>query len=370
MKTRAAVLWSAGEPMVIQDVDLDPPKEEEVLVEIKATSVCHSDLNGARDAAGPLPVILGHEGAGVVAEVGKSVTHVKPGDKVVLSWLPYCGKCFYCQAGQVQLCETVIKPLFEGTLLDGTTRFSHQGKTIFHYSLGSTFSRHTVVPARACVKLPEEMPLDRACMIGCGVATGWGAAVSAMQIPRGGCVAVFGLGAVGLCAIQGARFAGAERVIAIDLKKQNLDKAFEFGATHTVDGSQPERVRQLAMELTQGRGVDASIDATGSVAACRLAFEIGRKGSTTVVVGAFGAKEITLPASGFHRLGKILKGSFYGDVDPIHGLRELADLYLGGQLKLDELIFRRTGLDRVNESLESFEDPNLANAGRWVIEFD
>ena len=182
MRTRAAIWTAINKPLHIVDLDLDPPKDQEVLVEIKASGICHSDLNGALDETMASPTILGHEGAGIVREVGYGVTHVEPGDHVVLSWLPYCSDCYFCRSGQPQLCQTVIKPLFEGTLMDGTTRFRMGSEVVHHYSLLSTFSQHTVVPARSCVKIPREMPFAQASLIGCGVATGYGAAVNAAKV--------------------------------------------------------------------------------------------------------------------------------------------------------------------------------------------
>jgi len=369
MQTRAAIWTGVSKPLQVVSVELDPPRDEEVLVEVRASGICHSDLNGARDATMASPTILGHEGAGVVLEVGRRVSHVKPGDHVVLSWLPYCSECYFCRCGQPQLCQTVIKPLFEGTLMDGSTRFRIGTEPVFHYSLLSTFSNHTVVPARSCVKIPAEMPFAQASLIGCGVATGYGAAVNAAGVTEGSTVAVFGVGGVGVAALQGAVARGADRVIAVDMKDANLESAREFGATHTVNAKDGEQVKALIHEITQGRGVDFAIDTTGSSKACRQAWELTRKGGSVVVVGAFQSGEISIPAPGFHRVGKVLKGSFYGDVDPINGLAELVDAYLEGKLKLDNLIRERVSLEKVNEVLASFDDPNAKNIGRAVIEF-
>lgn len=368
MKTRAALWTSVNAPLEIAQVELMPPKEDEVLVEIKASGICHSDLNGMRDHTMASPTILGHEGAGVVLETGKNVSHVAKGDHVVLSWLPYCNHCFYCDVGQHQLCETVIKPLFEGTLMDGTTRFRHHNKAVHHYSLLSTFAEHTVVPARSCVKIPSEMPFAQASLIGCGVATGYGAAVNSARVTPGSTVGIFGVGGVGAAAIQGARAAGADRVIAVDRKAINLAEAKEFGATHT-SSADPEELRSLVYELTAGRGFDFAIDTTGSAAASRQAFELTRKGGTVVVVGAFQGGDLSLPAPGFHRVGKTIKGSFYGDVNPIDGLANLAKLYLAGKLSLDNLVRERIPLEKINEAFKSFDDPNKSNVGRAVIVF-
>ncbi len=368
MKTRAAIWTSVNEPLEIAQVELAPPKDDEVLVEIKASGICHSDLNGMRDRTMASPTILGHEGAGIVLETGKNVSHVAKGDHVVLSWLPYCEHCFFCEVGQHQLCETVIKPLFEGTLMDGTTRFRYADQPVHHYSLLSTFAEHTVVPARSCVKIPKEMPFAQASLIGCGVATGYGAAVNAARVTPGSTVGVFGVGGVGAAAIQGARAAGADRVVAIDRKEINLQDAPAFGATHT-SSAEMDHLRPLVHELTAGRGFDFAIDTTGSTAATRQAFELTRKGGTVVVVGAFQGGDIAFPAPGFHRVGKTIKGSFYGDVNPTTGLADLAKLYLDGKLNLDRLVRERIPLEKINEAFKSFDDPKLSNIGRAVIVF-
>jgi S-(hydroxymethyl)glutathione dehydrogenase/alcohol dehydrogenase len=349
-------------------VDLEGPHEQEVLVEIKATSVCRSDLNGVRDPGGPFPVILGHEGAGIVREIGPRVTHVKVGDPVVLSWLPACGECYYCRHHQPFLCETAFGPMCDGTLMDGTLRFSQHGKSIYHYALLSTFARHTVVPARSCVRLPQGMPWDKACLLGCGVATGWGAAVKAAKVEAGSTVGVFGVGGVGIAAVLGARFCGATQIIAVDCKKSNLDPSLTLGATHAIHPENPE-IKQIIDAMTRGRGLDFAIDATGHEGACRQAYELTRKGGTVVVVGAFHQPTLALPAMGFHRQGKILKGSFYGDIDPVDGLRELADLYLAGGLPLDPLVRECVPLAQVNDILCGFDDPCCCNVGRSVIVF-
>lgn len=369
MKMKAAVMTEVGGRLSIQEVDLSEPKANEVLVKILATGVCHSDLNAVNDETTPIPTILGHEGAGIVVEVGPNVKTVKVGDKVALNWVPFCGTCEFCQTGQVHLCESAFGPMFAGTLLDGTSRLSMDGQTVYHNSLLSTFAEYTVVPEMSCVKLPQNMPAAQASLIGCGVATGFGAAVRAAKVTPGSTVAIFGIGGVGVNAIQGARIAGASKIIACDLKEQNLEIAKSFGATHTVNVGEGNTVEALK-EHTGGFGVHFAIDCTGNTQAASTAWQGTRKGGTTVVIGAFNPKrELSLPAGGFHRVGKVLKGSFYGDVHPFRDFPLIAELYLEGKFQLDELVLSRMQLEDINQAFDSFHDNSTVNVGRTVIEF-
>ncbi len=369
MKMKAAVMTGVGTPLQIQEVELAQPKANEVLVKMGATGVCHSDLNALGDETTPKPTILGHEGAGIVAAVGPNVTKVKVGDKVALSWAPYCGTCEFCVTGNVHLCETAFGPMFEGTLLDGTSRLSKNGELIYHNSLLSTFAEYAVVPELSCVKIPDAMPLAQASLIGCGVASGYGAAVHAAKITPGSTVAVFGIGGVGVNAIQGARIAGAAKIIACDKKVANLEIAKKFGATHTIDVAE-QNAEEALKELTGGYGVHFAIDCSGHTGATESAWKGTRKGGTVVVVGAFNpAAALQLPAGGFHRVGKILKGSFYGDTQPYRDFPTIAQLYLDGKFMLDELILGRIQLDDINQAFDSFHDCNCINVGRTVVEF-
>ncbi|WML58731.1 Zn-dependent alcohol dehydrogenase [Neobacillus sp. PS2-9] len=369
MLMKAAVMTGVGTPLEIQEVELAEPKANEVLVKIGATGVCHSDLNALGDETTPKPTVLGHEGAGIVAAVGSNVTKVKVGDKVALSWAPYCGTCEFCVTGNVHLCETAFGPMFEGTLLDGTSRLSKNGETIYHNSLLSTFAEYAVVPELSCVKIPDAMPLAQASLIGCGVATGYGAAVHAAKVTPGSTVAVFGIGGVGVNAIQGARIAGAAKIIACDMKPANLEIAKKFGATHTINVAE-QNAEETLKELTGGYGVHFAIDCSGHTGATESAWKGTRKGGTVVVVGAFNpAMTVNLPAGGFHRVGKILKGSFYGDTQPYRDFPTIAQLYLDGKFMLDELILDRIQLDDINQAFDSFHDCNCINVGRTVVEF-
>lgn len=369
MKIRAAVMVEVGKPLSVQEVELSKPEANEVLVQIKATGVCHSDLNALNDGTTPVPTVLGHEGAGIVAAIGANVTKVKVGDKVALSWVPYCGTCSFCVEGTVHLCESAFGPMFNGTLLDGTSRLGKDGETIYHNSLLSTFAEYAVVPELSCVKIPSDMPFAQASLIGCGVSTGYGAAVNAAKVTPGSTVAVFGIGGVGVNAIQGARIAGAAKIIACDVKADNLEIARKFGATHTVNVAE-ENAEEALKSLTGGLGVQFAIDCSGHTSATESAWKGTRKGGTVVVVGAFNPSvEIKLPAAGFHRVSKILKGSFYGDTQPYRDFPTIAQLYLDGKYMLDELVLNRITLDEINKAFGDFNDCNCINVGRSVIEF-
>jgi S-(hydroxymethyl)glutathione dehydrogenase/alcohol dehydrogenase len=369
IKMKAAVMTAVSK-LEVREVELAKPKANEVLVKISATAICHSDLNTLEDATTPIPQVLGHEGAGFVVEVGPNVTTCKVGDRVALSWVPYCGTCAFCRAGQVNLCESAFGPMFNGTLLDNTSRLTMDGKTCYHMSLLSTFAEYTVVPEMSCVKMPDDMPMVQACMIGCGVATGYGAAVRAAKVTPGSSVAVFGIGGVGANAIQGARIAGADVVIACDIKDENLELARKYGATHTINTKVVTDVVAAVKDITDHLGVEYAIDCTGNTNVGSLAWQSGRKGSTIVVIGAYPANgELKLPSGGFHRFGKILKGSFYGDVNPFNDFPRIAQLYLQGKYDLDSLVIEKIVLDDIQKAFDAFHDPKGKNMGRYVIEF-
>ena len=372
MKMKAAVMEEANKPLVIKEMELDPPKSNEVLVKILATAVCHSDLNGLEDTTAPVPMILGHEGCGIVVEVGDNVKTCKVGDKVVLSWDPACGTCPYCRVGKTHLCESAFGPMFGGTLLDDTSRLhTKSGGNAYHYSLLSTFAEYTVVPEMSCIPVDPEIPSAQACMIGCGVATGYGAAVKAAKVEPGSSVAVFGLGGVGTNAIQGARLAGASTVIACDIKDKNLEKAKKYGATHTINTLKVPDVPAAIAEICEGIGADYAIDCTGNTMVGAMAYNSIRKGGTTVVIGAYpGDGKITLPAGGFHRTAKVLRGSFYGDVNPFDDFPKIAKMYMDGKYDLDSLIIEKIKLEDINRAFDAFHDPDGDNMGRYIIEFD
>ncbi len=369
MKMKAAVMTGVGKPLEVREVELDAPKANEVLVKILATAVCHSDLNTLEDATTPIPQVLGHEGAGIVMEVGPNVTTCKVGDRVALSWLPYCGTCPFCRSGKVSLCETAFGPMFGGTLMDGTSRMKMDGDTCYHMSLLSTFAEYTVVPEMSCIVVPDTMPMIPACMIGCGVATGYGAAVRAAEVKPGSSVAVFGIGGVGINAIQGARVAGASTIIACDIKDDNLELAKKYGATHVVNTREGDPV-QAIKDLTDGLGAENCIDCTGVPMVGAMAWKSGRKGANIIVIGAYPADaELNLPAGGMHRFGKVMKGAFYGEVNPFNDFPRIAQLYLDGKYDLDSLVIKEIKLEDINEAFDAFHDPTAKNTGRYVITF-
>jgi S-(hydroxymethyl)glutathione dehydrogenase/alcohol dehydrogenase len=366
---RAAIMTAANAPIEIANIDVLPPQEAEVLVEIKASGLCHSDYNSYIDSSTPVPCVLGHEGAGIVRDVGPGVTRVKPGDSVVLSWAPYCGKCRYCKAGRVVLCETMIAPMWNGTLFDGTTRFRLGQEVVYQYSCLSTFTEFTVVHQNCCIPLPDGMPLKQASLIGCGVATGYGAAVKAGEISSGQSVAVFGVGGVGNAAVQGARIAGAEVIVAIDINDSNEAAILELGATHFINPTREVVVERIS-EITEGYGVDVVIDATGAPAVGSQAFECVGKGGRLIIAGALPSEAtLTIPTSGFHRMEKSVRGTFYGSIDPLEDLEQLCKMYLSGDLKLDQLLLESLTLDELPQRLQNFPNSHGSSSGRSVIGF-
>ena len=370
MKMKAAVMMAANKPLEVREVELAEPKAGEVLVKVLATGVCHSDLNAAEDSSTPTPSVLGHEGAGEVMAIGPNVSKCKVGDRVILNWVPYCGTCSYCRRGKVNLCEAAFGPMFDGTLMDGTSRLSLDGGKCYHYSLLSTFAEYTVVPEMSCVVVPKAMPMAQACIIGCGVATGFGASARAAQVSAGSSVAIFGLGGVGVNAVIGAKIAGAAKIIACDVKPDNLGKASAFGATHTINTAEVKDVPAAIKDLTDGIGADFVIDCTGNTKAGSIAWQSGCKGSVVVVIGAYPSNgELALPAGGFHRVSKTLKGSFYGGVNPFYDFPVICNLYLEGKYDLDSQILDSIKLEDINKIFEVFHSPTGKNMGRYVVNF-
>jgi alcohol dehydrogenase/S-(hydroxymethyl)glutathione dehydrogenase/alcohol dehydrogenase len=351
--TQAAVLERVGTPLRLVEVDLEPPHAGEVEVEIAATGVCHSDVSVLKQwLPHPLPVVLGHEGAGVITAVGEGVVDVEVGDRVVLSWLAQCGDCFYCLAGQPQLCEKAGVAFARGTLMDGSTRFSLRGQPMYQMAGLGTFARRCVVPARSAIRIPESIPFTSAALIGCGVLTGWGAAVNTAAIGVGESVAVVGCGGVGLNAVQGAHLAGAGTIVAIDLHDERLDMARSLGATHVLrpgDGT-ARRVR----DLVGGRGVDVALDVVGRPETIRDSISMTRRGGRVVLVGAAGDDvQLSLPAfTGVVMTEKVIRGSLYGSTHVRRDVPRLVQLYEAGRLKLDELVTAEFPFDDVNDAVE------------------
>ncbi|MDQ0616697.1 Zn-dependent alcohol dehydrogenase [Arthrobacter globiformis] len=349
---RAALLEVPNTPLQIVDVDLEHPRPGEVSVDIGATGVCHSDIAVYTEKLqNPLPVVLGHEGAGTVVEVGDGVTDVKPGDRVVLSWLAQCGECFYCIKGQPQLCETAGAAFARGSLLDGSLRYKHQGRGVYQMAGLGTFSQRCVVPSRSVIKIPETIPLASAALIGCGVLTGFGASANTADINVGDTVAVLGCGGVGLNAIQGARVSGASTIIAVDMHDERLELAQLLGATHVLKPS--ENLVKEVRKLTGGRGVDVALEVVGRQETVTNAIRMTRRGGQTVLVGAAPDDVLVkVPAfTGMVLTEKSIKGSLYGSAHVRRDVPKMVALYEAGVLKLDELVTKTFGFDEVNDAV-------------------
>ena len=359
MKSQAAVLFEAGERgrLEVVDLDVDAPRDGEVLVKMAAGGVCHSDLHVMRgELIAPTPAVLGHEGAGVVAEVGDGVTSVKAGDHVVPLWRLSCGTCEYCARGRPALCLAGSKVRNTGLMLDGTSRFSLKGKAIKTYAGVSTFSQYTVIPERALLKMPDDLPLTIAALLGCAVVTGFGAVTCAAKVKPGDTVAIFGgAGGVGLNVVQAAALAGAIKVIAIDRLETKLREAARFGATHTVDGSRVDSVATVR-ELTAGRGVDYAFDVVGAPAVTRQAYDSLARLGTLVAIGlAPAGKDAALPMISCVYEERTIVGSLYGSCSAREEIPKLTALYRAGKLKLDELLTRTYPLAQINEAYDALE---------------
>jgi S-(hydroxymethyl)glutathione dehydrogenase/alcohol dehydrogenase len=354
---RAAVLYNWNEPFTVEQVDLAPPRQGEVRVKLAASGVCHSDLSIQRGKLPlPPPRIIGHEGAGVVEELGPGVTSLAVGDHVVLCWMYPCGRCVDCGRGRPAHCAVALGRMFAGP--DGGPRFSVKGQGIPHW-VGS-FAEHTVVPESACVRIRPDAPLEKACLVGCGVMTGVGAVLNTAKVEEGDTVAVFGAGGVGLNVIQGAVLAGAGRIIAVDLLDSKLALAREFGASDTVNASTgaPE---QAIRDLTGGRGVDWAFEVIGLPAVIAQAFASLARAGKVVVVGAPTIDaQVTLPAFPMSMEEKGVIGSFYGSPRFQYDMPRLIDLYMAGKLKLDQLVTRKYDLADLNVALGAMEKGELA----------
>lgn len=364
---KAAVATSVGSPLEIMDLDLADPQAGEVRIELGASGVCHSDLsvtNGTLPLA--LPAVLGHEGAGTVVQVGDGVDNLKPGDRIVVSWVPQCGKCYTCLHDQGEICEVGSVAAMTGGMLDGTPRFSNGGSHVFQMAAAGTFSEETVIPAIGAVKLDTDIPIDVAALIGCGVLTGFGAAVNTASIRQGDTVAVVGCGGVGLNVIQGAKHAGAERIIAIDMVEGKLARAEKFGATTLVNAS-ADPVAQV-MELSGGRGADVAFEVIGLGPTIEQTFQMTRRGGQAIIVGvpAFDVQMTITPAMDLLFQEKQIRGSWYGSSNVHRDVPMLARLYGEGKLLLDELISQEIALDQVNKALDDMGSGEIA---RSVIKY-
>lgn len=367
MKTRAAVLYKPHSSFVIETVELDEPHDGEVLVRLRAVGVCHSDWHLVTGATQhPMPVVAGHEGAGVVEEVGSGVTRIRKGDHVVLNWAPSCGNCFYCRVGRPSLCSAYVDPIWAGTMIDGTTRLSKNGEPLYHFSALAAFSEFAVVPQECCVPIHNEVPMPVAALIGCAVTTGVGAVLNTARVTAGSSVAVFGVGGVGLSIIAGALYAGAETIIAIDRNGVKRTIASDLGSTHFFlnDESVVERIR----DVTGGRGADYVFEAVGIPSVQEQCLSAVRPGGVVVLAGIAPIESSTnLPGATLTRQEKTVMGSYYGTSDPASDFPKYARLYLEGQLKLDRLISQHYRLDQINEA---YQHLLAGESARGVIVFD
>tara|TARA_Y100000052_G_scaffold26925_1_gene33022 strand:- start:8449 stop:9597 length:1149 start_codon:yes stop_codon:yes gene_type:complete len=354
MKTRAAVAFEAKKPLEIVELDLEGPKEGEVLVEIMATGICHTDaytLDGL-DSEGLFPSVLGHEGAGVVREVGAGVTSVKPGDHVIPLYTPECRQCKSCLSGKTNLCTAIRATQGKGLMPDGTSRFSYKGETIYHYMGCSTFSNFTVLPEIAVAKIRDDAPFDRACYVGCGVTTGVGAVTNTAKVQVGDNVVVFGLGGIGLNVIQGAKMAGADMIVGVDINNDKKEWGEKFGMTHFVNPKETKNVVAAIVELTDG-GADYSFDCTGNTDVMRQALECCHRGwGTSVIIGvAEAGKEIaTRP---FQLVtGRNWRGTAFGGAKGRTDVPKIVDWYMQGKIQIDPMITHVMPLEKINDAFD------------------
>lgn len=355
MDVKAAVAYEPGKPLTIETVQLEGPKTGEVLVEIKATGICHTDaytLSG-KDPEGLFPAILGHEGAGVVVEVGDGVTSVKPGDHVIPLYTPECRNCAYCLSFKTNLCQAIRATQGQGVMPDGTSRFSINGKMLHHYMGTSTFANYTVLPEIAVAKIREDAPFEKVCYIGCGVTTGIGAVINTAKVEPGARVVVFGLGGIGLNVIQGARMVGASQIVGVDINPDKRELAEKFGMTDFVNPREVEGdLVPYLVELTQG-GADYSFECIGNVDVMRQALECCHKGwGVSVIIGVAGAGE-EINTRPFQLVtGRVWKGTAFGGAKGRTDVPKIVDWYMEGKINIDDLITHVMPLDKINEGLE------------------
>ncbi len=354
MKTRAAVAFEAKQPLEIVELDLEGPRDGEVLVQIMATGICHTDsytLDGL-DSEGIFPSILGHEGAGIVREVGAGVTSVKPGDHVIPLYTPECRQCKSCLSGKTNLCTAIRATQGKGLMPDGTSRFSYKGETIYHYMGCSTFSNFTVLPEIAVAKIREDAPFDKACYVGCGVTTGVGAVTNTAKVQAGDNVVVFGLGGIGLNVIQGAKMVGADKIVGVDVNPSKREWGEKFGMTHFVNPTETADVVAHIVELTEG-GADYSFDCTGNTDVMRQALECCHRGwGTSVIIGvAEAGKEISTRP--FQLVtGRNWRGTAFGGAKGRTDVPKIVDWYMQGKIQIDPMITHVMPLDKINDAFD------------------
>ena len=369
MKSRAAIAWESGRPLEVDLVDLEGPKAGEVLIRNVATGVCHTDaftLSGD-DPEGIFPSILGHEGGAVVEEIGARVNSVKVGDHVIPLYVPECGECRFCKSGKTNLCQSIRLTQGKGLMPDGTSRFSHKGKTLFHYMGTSTFSEYSILPEISLAKINSAAPLEKVCLLGCGITTGIGAVLNTAKVEAGATVAVFGMGGVGLGAIQGAVLAKAERIIAVDINEGKEEFARQLGATDFVNPKNYDKpIQEVLVDLTDG-GVDYSFECVGNVNLMRSALECCHKGwGESIIIGVAGAgQEITTRP--FQLVtGRVWRGSAFGGVKGRSQLPGYVEMYMKGDVKVDEFVTYTMSLDDINSAFDLMHE---GKSIRSVIQF-
>ena len=361
MKTRAAVAFAAGKPLEIVEVDLEGPKAGEVLVEVKATGVCHTDeftLSGA-DPEGLFPAILGHEGAGVVVEVGPGVTSVKKGDHVIPLYTPECRQCPSCLSRKTNLCTAIRATQGQGLMPDGTSRFSYKGQKVHHYMGCSTFSNYTVLPEIALAKVDAAAPFDKICYIGCGVTTGVGAVINTAQVEAGATAIVFGLGGIGLNVIQGLRLAGADMIIGVDINTSKKEWGERFGMTHFVNPSEiegdlvPHLVNMTKRGADQIGGADYTFDCTGNVKVMRMALESCHRGwGQSIIIGVAGAGQEIATRPFQLVTGRVWKGTAFGGARGRTDVPKIVDWYMAGKIEIDPMITHTMPLEDINTAFD------------------
>ncbi len=370
MEVKAAIAFAPGKPLSIETVRLERPKTGEVLVEIKATGVCHTDaytLSG-KDPEGLFPAILGHEGAGVVVEVGEGVTSVKPGDRVIPLYTPECRQCKYCLSRKTNLCQAIRATQGKGVMPDGTSRFSLNGEKLYHYMGTSTFANYTVLPEIAVAKIREDAPFDKVCLIGCGVTTGVGAVINTAKVEPGANVVVFGLGGIGLNVIQGAKLVGADKIIGVDLNPAKRPLAEKYGMTHFVNPRELDKdLVAYLIDLTDG-GADYSFECIGNVNVMRQALECCHKGwGVCTIIGVAGAGE-EISTRPFQLVtGRVWKGSAFGGARGRTDVPKIVDWYMEGKINIDDLVTHVMPLEKINDAFDLMHE---GNSIRSVITFD
>ena len=369
METRAAVAHQAGAPLTIETIQLEGPRAGEVLIEVKATGICHTDaytLSGA-DPEGIFPSVLGHEGAGVVVEVGAEVKSVSVGDHVIPLYVPECRNCEYCTSGKTNLCQAIRVTQGQGLMPDATSRFSLGGSTLFHYMGTSTFSQYTVVPEIAVAKIRPDAPFDKVCYIGCGVTTGIGAVINTAKVEPGANVVVFGLGGIGLNVVQGCRLAGADKIVGVDINPARRELAEKFGMTHFVNPREAEGDLVAYLVDLTGGGADYSFECIGNVDVMRQALECCHKGwGESVIIGVAGSGEEIATRPFQLVTGRVWRGTAFGGAKGRTDVPKIVDWYMEGKINIDDLITHKMPLDRINEAFDLMHE---GKSIRSVVEF-